>query len=375
MAPDVAGESLAHLPTGSRVIDPMCGSGSVLRACVERGLTCTGMDIDPLAVLMARVWTSDLDADAFLERAAAAVKAAKSLSDADVQLPDDRETAEFLDFWFAPLQKAQLARMFVVLAHEDDLAMRDALRIALSRTIVTKDKGASRARDVSHSRPHRVWIDNDFDVYPAFVVSARQLASRLSPEKITGAATVALGDARQLTDVNDDSFDAAVTSPPYLNAIDYMRGHRMTLPWLGYDVAGLRVIRASSIGAERRLDDEHVAVEDFITQPESSTLKEVHIGWVRRYAQDLHQVLTELRRVVRRSGRITIVVGNSVIRGAYIDNAALIESLADFLELSSVGRRDREIPARRRYLPPPGDGEGFLNARMRQETVLTFECS
>ena len=33
----------------------------------------------------------------------------------------------------------------------------------------------------------------------------------------------------------------------------------------------------------------------------------------------------------------------------------------------------RDIPARRRYLPPPGSGEeNALDARMRTETVLTF---
>ena len=67
---------------------------------------------------------------------------------------------------------------------------------------------------------------------------------------------------------------------------------------------------------------------------------------------DRDQVLMELTRVVRCGGRITIVVGNSMIRGAYVDNAALIESLAGSLGLASAGRRDREIPARRRYLPP-----------------------
>jgi len=68
-------------------------------------------------------------------------------------------------------------------------------------------------------------------------------------------------------------------------------------------------------------------------------------------------------------------VGNSVIRGASVDNAGIIENLADTLDLTRVRRADRDIPSRRRYLPPPKDGGGLLDARMRQETVLTFECS
>jgi DNA modification methylase len=48
-----------------------------------------------------------------------------------------------------------------------------------------------------------------------------------------------------------NSVDAVLTSPPYLNAIDYMRGHRMSLVWLGHSLTELRHIRSNSIGAER----------------------------------------------------------------------------------------------------------------------------
>jgi len=375
MAPDVARESLSHLPVGARVIDPMCGSGSVLRACVEGDLDCAGLDIDPLAVLMASVWTRSLDVNDLTDRAAEAVNTAKALAGSDVKLPDDAETMRFIDYWFASSQQDQLARLAVAVGREEDASMRDALRIALSRIIVTKERGASMARDVSHSRPHRVWFDGSFDVYAAFTRSARQLVSRLAPEAIKGTARVALGDARNLAGLDDRSFDAAVTSPPYLNAIDYLRGHRMTLAWLGHDISDLRAIRSSSIGAERQLVDVAIDVDQFISRSDTSTLTDGQVGWVRRYADDMGSVLKELRRVVKPGGRVTVVVGNSVIRGASVDNAGIIENLADTLDLTRVRRADRDIPSRRRYLPPPKDGGGLLDARMRQETVLTFECS
>ena len=42
--------------------------------------------------------------------------------------------------------------------------IRDCLWLALSRIIVTKHVGATLAWDVSHSRPHKVRTENDFDV-------------------------------------------------------------------------------------------------------------------------------------------------------------------------------------------------------------------
>jgi len=44
-----------------------------------------------------------------------------------------------------------------------------------------------------------------------------------------------------------------LTSPPYLNAIDYLRGHRLALVWLGHELGPLKEIRANSVGAERAI--------------------------------------------------------------------------------------------------------------------------
>ncbi len=60
MAPEIGLDSLSSLPKGAGVLDPMSGSGTVLRASVEAGHDAIGIDSDPLAVLMSRVWTRRL---------------------------------------------------------------------------------------------------------------------------------------------------------------------------------------------------------------------------------------------------------------------------------------------------------------------------
>ena len=60
MASEVALRALDGLPRGSSVLDPLCGSGLVVRRALDCGHIGIGPDIDPLAVLMAKVWTSKL---------------------------------------------------------------------------------------------------------------------------------------------------------------------------------------------------------------------------------------------------------------------------------------------------------------------------
>ncbi len=373
MAPELARHSLEAAPKGGRVLDPMCGSGTVARAAVEAGFRCIGVDIDPLAVLIARAWITPLDTCCIWTNAEHVVRTAQSLSAGDTEPAPDSETERFIFFWFAPRQRAELARLAAALRRQEEPA-KSILTVALSRIIVSKEMMASLARDTSHSRPHKVATSNSFDVYAGFLRSARHVASRLKPNLIEGRADIRRTDARTLEGVDDESIDLALTSPPYLNAIDYLRGHRLALVWMGYRLGPLRETRSASVGAERSMpkEDTPISVSPFVTERDGATLAPRHWGWIRRYASDMDAVLRQLGRVVKHNGRIVLVLGNSFLRGARIDNAALIETLATRTGFRLQGRSTREIPARRRYLPPPGSGQSALDARMRTETVLTF---
>ena len=372
MAPEIASRSLLEVPAGGQVLDPMCGSGTVARAAVEAGRRCVGMDVDPLAVLMARAWTTPVDLPRIHGAAEELVRDAKALADREIERPTDSATVRFISYWFAPRQEAELARLATALRRREE-PIRNVLAVALSRIVISKEMMASLARDTSHSRPHKVADSNDFDVHVGFLRSARQVAARLDPGRIKGRAEIRRADARSLDDVEDASVDLALTSPPYLNAIDYLRGHRLALVWLGYGVGALRAVRADSVGTERALPEtEAPDVARFVRDAEDSTLASRHRGWVRRYAFDMTAVLRQLRRVVKRSGRVVLVLGNSFLRGATIDNAGLVESLARGIGFETRSRQEREIPARRRYLPPPGAGRSALDSRMRTETVLTL---
>lgn len=374
MAPDLAQDALKTVGPGSLVLDPMCGSGTVPRAASESGIDCLGIDLDPLSVLMARVWTTSVEVSEVVAQAEDLVRAARELPEADVDRTKDAETRDFISYWFAEKQEAELARLATVLRSQQG-AVADALRLAVSRIIVSKEMMASLARDTSHSRPHRVADSNDFDVYTGFLRSSRFLTARLRIDRLRGRARVVQGDARVLAGVAPDSVDLVVTSPPYLNAIDYLRGHRLALVWLGHSLGTLRDTRAISVGAERALKKEEFSIDvsAFVSERDGSSFGRRHWGWIRRYARDMERVLRRLGGVVRSGGRVVLVIGNSFVRGAEVDNAGLVRTLAIGSDLRLVDRRSRTIPAKHRYLPPPMAGkDGALDRRMRTETVLSF---
>lgn len=368
MAPEISNTVVASLRPESQILDPMCGSGSVLRAGVERGIDVIGVDIDPLAVLMSRVWTTKMDSARMLHDAHHALKCARSMEGEEEPLSwQDDETRAFVAYWFAEKQVAQLTAISRALAVLD-IPLIEVLKVALSRIIISKDRGASLARDVSHSRPHRAWLENDYDVYDGFLRSCRALVSRISPELIFGRSNVRQGDCRNLDFVESGSVDAIITSPPYLNALDYLRGHRLSLVWLGYSVAQIRQLRSNSVGSERGGTTD-LDVEQYVVGADNVRLPGQQLGWVSRFLNDAGATVREMARVLQPGAPIVLVIGDSFLRGCKVKNAQIFEDLLMASGFEIVSRVEREIPNQNRYLPPPS-GSSALAARMRLEVVL-----
>jgi DNA modification methylase len=176
-----------------------------------------------------------------------------------------------------------------------------------------------------------------------------------------------------MTSVASNSVGMVVTSPPYLNAIDYLRGHRMSLVWLAHTVGELRTIRSDSIGAERRLG------RTLAESPLAGLSNELGIegfaprlrGLLERYLVDMDELTSEIHRVLRPGSEAVMVVGNSTIKGEYVDNATFAASAAQRNGMMLEERSERELPANSRYLPPPREfGAGHLAKRMRNEVIL-----
>lgn len=379
MAPSIALNRLKTLPRGSSIADPMGGSGTVAYQAVTLGHNAISFDLDPLAVLVAKVTTRKQQPQSLPNAARQIVAEARRVSPSEICLPwidDDPETCDFVRYWFGRKQSNALRRLAFVLFsdefrwHRSDIVAH--LQVAMSRIIVTKQWGASLAWDVSHSRPHRVYDTTDFDVLTEFLRSAGRLHDRLAERKpILGKSLVYRGDARRMNRIDAEQVDAIVTSPPYLNAIDYLRGHRLSLVWMGYKVGELRSLRSQSIGNDRALTIRDGSVDNVLDRfGDIDQLPPRMQGTVRRYALDLLLLTQEMHRVLRPGGRCWVVIGDNCLKNVFLSNSKAFICAAKAAGFSYLRSVTRPIPAQHRYLPLPVGSQ--LSNRMSEETVLSF---
>lgn len=362
------------------VLDQMAGSGTTLVAAKLRGHRAVGFDRDPLSVLIARCWTHttrpksvNARAGEVIQRARKAVR--KMACSEAYPIGADDETKAFVRYWFDLTNRKHLAALSFAIGETAPGATRDILWCAFSRLIITKQVGVSLAMDVSHSRPHKTYVRAPQIALERFQDSVGRIVNACSfnSRQNMTPAEVRISDARRLP-LPNESVDVVITSPPYLNAIDYLRGHKFSLIWMGYTLKKLRDIRRSNVGTEVGARG---AVSDATTRIlrgmcAADQLSPRHTAMLAQYIEDMRKVISETRRVLRTSGKAVFVIGDCNLRDVFIRNSKCIKLLAREFDMHATMIKKRILPDTRRYLPPPlNDGAGErLGRRMREEIII-----
>jgi DNA modification methylase len=232
------------------------------------------------------------------------------------------------------------------------------------------------ARDLAHSRPHKDKTKVPRSGFAQFQKSLAKSARSLNelPTQVTGV-TIQEGDARLLP-LPDASVDLIVTSPPYANAIDYMRAHKFSLVWLGHSISFLGEHRSRYIGAER------IDIDLSGKLPQKTTNVLATLGAldakkqriVRKYFLDMQSVLMEMWRVLRRDTASIIVVGPSIMRNFTIPTHECLAEIGGDLGFNIVGIAQRRLDRNRRMMPArfPKNDSSMIEQRMHDEYVVAL---
>lgn len=224
-------ESFLGGRSGSTVLDPFCGSGTVLLEAVLAGHWAYGLDCDPLARLVAKVKTTPLPPNL---RESDFRPIRLFLDNLEVPESLTSELAQFQnrDHWFTPSAQSGLARILYSIRAVDDPDFRDMLMVSLAnvvRPVSTADPKQIFPERTAHfeaKRPH-VSEGHVIRLFRQEVWRVVGLLTRFVPQ---ARASVIGDDARHipLPDGSERSGVGLVdTNPPYIGAIDYVRAFRL----------------------------------------------------------------------------------------------------------------------------------------------------
>lgn len=367
--------------TGAQILDPMVGSGTTLIAAKKTSRNGEGVDRDFLALRIARCATCSYDAvklnslrEVTLRRAKQIV-GRKSFRLPKIRSKLSKEDQSFIKYWFSPHSQKQLFALAAAIEEIEDLPCQDFAWIVFSSLIIAKSAGASLAIDISRSRPHKVDdkpVILPFDAWDRRYRSA-VLRAPFVNEQGDSCIRLSHGDARNLP-VPDSTIDFVLTSPPYRNAVDYLRSHKFSLVWMGQSIPEIRELRGTMIGSERGLFSLDGIPDSLETRVTRSIDARRDQALTRRYLSDIRKALGEMFRVLKPGGLAILVVGPTMINSRKTDAADVLSQIGEHVGLRLVASAVREINAERRSLPAPGtiESSNFLASRMRREVIVAL---
>jgi hypothetical protein len=331
------------LPPGGRVLDPFCGSGTVLLEAALAGHSADGADANPLARIIAAAKLTVVG-EAVLRRTLEDILAMPS---ADAAPPDVVNIAH----WYHHDVIGPLAGLRAAVTAIGDPELRSFFEMCLSAT----------ARKVSLADPRLsvpVRINPDrLDIYgargaevvnriatltgdqvvPMFRAIAEQNIDRMARFREAAPAAappVLFDDARDLG-TGDARYDLVITSPPYVGAQKYVRASSLGLGWLGFTPGGrLRELERRNIGREHYSKAEYsapqetgcAAAEQVIARVREINGLRAHIA--SNYLIEMKAAFAETARVTRRDGWLVLISGQNLICGECFDTPAYLEAIA-----------------------------------------------
>ncbi len=363
-------------------MDPMMGSGTAIVEAFLCGRRAVGFDIDPLALLICRVKTHAVDLlEATWAGRRVVSSAVKLLQGASRLEPAMRErfspaSLEFINYWFAKQSQRELMALLLAIEREH-LAqpLVDFLKIVFSSIIITKSGGVSLAYDLAHTRPHLLRGKPYKDAIKAFEMRLNKSAALLwqlpSDRK---DVEIQQQDCRERLPLTDDSVQLIVTSPPYANAIDYMRAHKFSLVWFGEDIGALSTLRLTYIGSEKMgvpdSPDFPASVYRVIEKLQAVDDRKSRV--LAKYFRDMRIALCEMFRVLEPGHCCLVVVGPSTMRGQTVKTHELLGEIGNDIGFQTADIAERKLDRDRRMLPVAfrRNHNSQIESRMHEEYII-----
>jgi len=359
---------------GQRVLDPFCGTGTVLVECKKLGIPSVGVEANPMAHFASQVKVNwNLDPDGLIEHAHQVANATIAqlalegiednpffpvvLNDRPLRTLAPESLKLLLTDSISPLPLHKTLTLLDCLEqHRDERYYRHE-RLALAKALVYSISNLHFGPEVGvgPAKP-------DMPVVSTWLASVRGMADDLyKMQRMQDTpAEVHLADARQLLEVlQPNSVDAVITSPPYPNEKDYTRTTRLESVLLGFisnkaELQALKrgLVRSNTRGVYKEDDDDQwVAAHPEIQRiAEAIEARRIELGktsgFERLYARvtklyfgGIARHLATLRTILRPGAQLAYVVGDqaSYLR-VMIPTGQLLADIAQSLgyELVSI---------------------------------------
>ncbi len=354
-----------YLKGDGAVLDPFCGSGTTLVEGIILGKNSYGIDIDPFGRMLTLGKTERFSEKEVIELEKIGreiVRKSKDMKFEKKYIPPIPN----IEHWFSQQSIESLASIKKAIKKYSLKSKYENFFYIVFASIIRKASKADEASPKPYissrfgKKQCNVFdlFEKFFDKYLIKIKEFSAIAPRKNISKIVG------NDARKFKKM-PESISLAITSPPYINAFDYVRTLKLENYWLDLvNEEKLLTIRSNSVGTETIAKNERnkLVISDIESKKLRHAVEEIAEKDKRRsivvtkYFEDLALNLQEVYKSLKKDGVYVIVVADSNIRNVEVPTHEILCELGK--KTGFVVENIFAYVIKNRYLRIPREGRG-----------------
>jgi len=345
----------------SRVLDPFMGSGTTAVETRLIAMTPYGVEIDPFARMV-----SDVKTYAPTETEISRIHKLYRHFESNwhLTLPDYKYAPDLynINYWFDELQYEHLLQLTTTIMNEtnQDSYENKFFRVVLADIIRPCSKAERQTLKPYISKAHKKIPANVSEaftkccrIYIGAIEEFKAIVKENEPITWIGS------DATNFRKM-DYAVDVAISSPPYLNALDYIRCIKLESAWsqcsTGLELQQLRQYHVGEAVRKPSKLPPAVAVETAEYANRISIMDATRGKIVLQYFTDMFNNMRCVYNVLKPGGFYHLIVGDSVIRNVEIPTHQILGRLAEHLGFNLSGYYYYRIKDHRTSIPRKGNG-------------------
>ncbi len=322
------------------VMDPFCGTGTVLLEASLANRNAIGIDVNPLASLIAKTKTSKVDISKLekeLESIQKLFKIYKS-SKKKYYLPN----VSNIDYWYSKINIRKLSKIKDIINQIKDSEIKEFYLVVFSICCkkfsyadprisvpvkINKDK-FSEGHQLREAAIRSLKFIDKNQVFEFFIEQAKKNISRLTEYQNVmmmnlNEVSVYNSDIKHLANnlIKNNSIHLILTSPPYVSAQKYIRASSLSLQWLELSNSTIPELDKQSIGREHFPKKEYEKlcllgikkIDSILSIIYEENKLRAYITF--KYLEEMQESFKYYYQVLKAKGYFIMIIGNNTIAG------------------------------------------------------------
>jgi DNA modification methylase len=306
---------------GDLVLDNFGGCGTTLVESKLSGRESIGLDVNEVAVLIAKAKTIGIDEQFLEERNKLLLERIANNKDANNYFENANKR---LQYWFKPKEFNKLRIIYNCIQKEDDSKTKVFYNCCLSN--ILKNCSIWYSRSIKPMRDYSKKIAEPVSAFTKHLDymtrKNKEYVELLNLNNVWDVPChMKKGDARKMN-LPDEYVDLIVTSPPYVTSYEYAELHQLSILWFNFadDIKDIKkdFVGTSSRENARRNINSSLAKKTIEKLSKTNKKLSRHVS---NYYSDLSRCYEEMHRVLKKDKYACLIIGDTEYGDIKIPNA------------------------------------------------------